>query len=33
MAYVVHLEDKTSIKILRVSKDGEMETMQDLSKE
>src|ERR1700692_3553287 len=32
MAYVVHLEDKTSIKILRVSKDGEMETMQDLTK-
>jgi hypothetical protein len=33
MAYVVHLEDKTNIKILRVSKDGEMEIMQELTKE
>ncbi|HEY4936830.1 MAG TPA: hypothetical protein VII44_09630 [Puia sp.] len=33
MAYIVHLEDKSNIKILRVSKDGEMDIMQELTKE
>ncbi len=33
MVYVIHLEDKSSIKIVKVSREGEMETMQDLSKE
>ena len=32
MAYVIHLEDKSSIKIIKVNKEGEMETMQDLTK-
>jgi len=31
--YVVHLEDKSNIKILKVNDGGEMETMQDLIKE
>jgi hypothetical protein len=31
--YVVHLEDKSNIKILKVSQDGEMEVMQDFTKE
>ncbi len=33
MAYILHLEDKSTIKILKVSKDGDMEIMQDLTKE
>jgi hypothetical protein len=33
MVYLVHLEDKSNIKILKVSKEGEMETLQDLIKE
>ena len=31
--YIVHLEDKSNIKILKVNDDLEMETMQDLIKE
>jgi hypothetical protein len=33
MAYIVHLEDKSNIKLVKVSKDGEMEIMQELIKE
>ena len=33
MVYIVHLEDKSNIKILKVSKEGEMEIMQELTKE
>jgi hypothetical protein len=33
MAYVVHLEDKGNIKIVKLSDEGEMETMQELTKE
>ena len=33
MAYLIHLEDKSNIKILKVNKEGEMETFQDLTKE
>ena len=33
MAYLIHVEDKSNIKILRVSKDGEMDIMQELTKE
>ena len=33
LVYIVHLEDKSTIKIIKVNKDGEMETMQDLIKE
>lgn len=33
MVYIVHLEDKSNIKILKVNKDGEMEIMQELIKE
>jgi hypothetical protein len=33
MVYVVHLEDKSNIKIVKINKDGEMETMQELTKE
>ena len=32
-AYLIHLEDKSNIKILKVNDEGEMETMQDLIKE
>jgi hypothetical protein len=32
MVYVIHLEDKSNIKIIKINKDGDMETMQDLSK-
>ena len=31
--YIVHLEDKSTIKIIKVNKDGEMETLQDLIKQ
>jgi hypothetical protein len=31
--FIVHLEDKSNIKILKVNGEGEMETMQDLIKE
>jgi len=30
--YLVHIEDKTSIKIIRVTLDGEMDVMEDLQK-
>jgi hypothetical protein len=33
MVFIVHLEDKSNIKILKVNKDGEMEIMQELIKE
>jgi hypothetical protein len=33
MVYIVHVEDKSNIKILKVSKDGDMEIMQELTKE
>jgi len=33
MVYIIHVEDKANIKILRVSKDGDMDTMQDLTKQ
>jgi hypothetical protein len=33
MVYIVHLEDKSTIKIIKVNKDGEMETLQDLIKQ
>jgi hypothetical protein len=33
LVYIVHLEDKSNIKILKVSPEGEMEVMQDLTKE
>ena len=32
-AYIVHLEDKSNIKILKANDEGEYEIMQDLSKE
>jgi hypothetical protein len=31
--YVIHLEDKSNIRIVKVNREGEMETMQDLTKE
>jgi hypothetical protein len=31
--YIVHLEDKSNIKILKVNDEGEMEIMQDLTKQ
>jgi hypothetical protein len=31
--YIVHLEDKSNIKILKVNDEGEMEMMQELTKE
>jgi hypothetical protein len=33
LVYVVHLEDKSDIKIVKINRDGEMETMQELTKE
>jgi hypothetical protein len=33
MAYMVHLEDKANIKIVKLNSDGEMETVQELVKE
>jgi hypothetical protein len=33
MVYIVHVEDKSNIKILKVNKDGEMELMQEFTKE
>jgi len=33
MAYVVHLEDKGNIKIVKLSSEGEMETIQELTKQ
>ena len=32
MVYIVHLEDKSNIRILRLSKDAEMEIMQEIIK-
>jgi hypothetical protein len=32
MVYIVHLEDKSNIKILRLSNDAEMEILQELTK-
>ena len=32
MVYIVHLEDKSNIKILRLSKEAEMEILQELTK-
>jgi hypothetical protein len=32
MVYIVHLEDKSNIKILRLSKDAEMEILQEMTK-
>lgn len=32
MVYIVHLEDKSNIKILRLSSDAEMEILQEMSK-
>lgn len=32
MAYIIYLEDKSSYKILNVTKDGEIQIMQELSK-
>jgi hypothetical protein len=32
MVYIVHLEDKSNIKILRLSSDAEMEIMQEFTK-
>ena len=32
MVYIVHLEDKSNIKILRLSNDAEMEILQEISK-
>ena len=32
LVYIVHLEDKTSIKNVRVSKDGEMDVMEEFQK-
>ena len=32
MVYIVHLEDKSNIKILRLSSDAEMEILQELTK-
>jgi hypothetical protein len=32
LAYLVHLEDKTSIKIVRVSEEGEMDVLEDYIK-
>jgi hypothetical protein len=31
-AYLVHLEDKNSLKIVRVNQDGEMDVLTDLTK-
>jgi hypothetical protein len=33
MVYIVHLEDKSNIKIVKVDKEGEMELMQEFTKE
>jgi hypothetical protein len=33
MAYIFHLEDRLNLKILKVTKDGEMEMLQELTKE
>jgi hypothetical protein len=33
MVYIIHLEDKSNIKTLKVSKDGEIEIMQELTKQ
>src|SRR5450432_4558254 len=33
MVYIVHLEDKANIKLVKVNKEGEMEIMQELIKE
>jgi hypothetical protein len=33
MAYIVHLEDKSNIKLVKVNKEGEMAIMQELTKE
>jgi hypothetical protein len=32
MVYIVHLEDKSNIKILRLSKDAEMEILQEMTR-
>jgi hypothetical protein len=32
MAYIIHLENKSDIRILRLSDDAEMEILQDLTK-
>ena len=32
MVYIVHLEDKSNIKILKLSKDAEMEILQEMTK-
>jgi hypothetical protein len=32
MVYIVHLEDKSSFKILRLSSDAEMEILQEITK-
>jgi hypothetical protein len=32
MVYIVHLEDKSNIKILRLSQDAEMEILQEMTK-
>jgi hypothetical protein len=32
MAYIVNLEDKSNIKILRVSKEGEIEILEEMMK-
>ena len=32
MVYIVHLEDKSNIRIIRLSKDGEMEVLQEFTK-
>ena len=32
IAYIVHLEDKNSLKIVRVNEDGEMDVMDDFIK-
>jgi hypothetical protein len=32
-AYFIHMEDKSTIKIIKMNADGEMETVQDLVKE
>jgi hypothetical protein len=33
LVYVVHLEDKSNLKIVKINRDGEMQTMQELTKE
>jgi hypothetical protein len=32
MVFIVHLEDKTNIRILRLSKEGEMDILQEFTK-